>query len=459
MRCGERRWLCAAALGCASLAAASARAQDANLYGVFSGSVGFTDNVLSTEEREADGFGSASPGLVFRYDTPRTSQTLAYTFTADFFFRHAEATSYTNNVTYSTRFVTSPTSELSLGATGTHGQLNTFLQTQDPGAAQIQSQPEGSTVFVQGGLSQGFSKQLSPVVTVGEQLSFLAYTPFPDDNEPPQRTYNLTGTLTAQRLWRHDVGALALSSAYTHFENVPEGEPGDLRYLERDQLVNTLVASWIHDYGRYFSHQLDLGATQATDISGGYDQLWHPAGLAALRYTREEVQAEIAYSHAAALNVFLQQIALVDQATIRAAFPLHHGARLGAEGSLGYQLSQPIEGGELGDPTHVFLADAALLWSPITSVPNLELSLQYLFFNQIATEGDDVQIIRNTVLLTVSFTFPRMAETETRILMTQPFGSAGPSGRPRRPSAPTAEEEQEQEDEQAPGGGEPVGPQ
>jgi len=457
MRSGTGRCFRTAILGSLLFGTAEARAQDARLQGAFTASVGATDNVLSAAEPEdedegaeqegpeADVFGSVSPGLYFRYDTPRTSQTLSYTFTASFYVSHSEASSYTNTAAWSGRFITSPTTQLSLGATGTHGQLNAITRNQAPGQTTLDPVPSGaSTVFLQGGVSQGFSKQLSPALTMAEGASFTVYSPL---QVIPARTYNAAGTLTAQRLWRRDTGTLALSSAYTHFENVRVGTLEDPLYVERNQLLTSLVASWQHDYGLHFSSQLDLGVTQATDLSFGYAQLWQPAGLAAVRYTREEGQAELAYTHAAQLNVFLQQLALVDQVTLRAALPL--SAQLGTEGSVGAQRSQPIERGELEDASTVFLADAALLWSPVTVIPDFELSLRYQHVNQLAPggQGATTHTVTNTVILSVSGAFPRSTETGTRITMTQPFGTARPA--PRRNTGPTPEAEGEGEGEGA----------
>ncbi|MCC6554916.1 MAG: hypothetical protein IT372_18235 [Polyangiaceae bacterium] len=433
------RLVAAAALGLAALQEAPARAQDASLQAVLAATVGATDNVGSTplegdQRPEADGFGSVSPGLVFRYDTPRTAQTLSYTFTPSFFFRHSEANSYTGNGAWTGRYAVSPTTEVSLGLTGAHGQLNTLVLESAPGQTAIREQAPGGTEFVSGGVNQGLSKQLSPAVTMGEQASFLVYSPIAED---PARTYNLTGTLSAQRLFRHDTGALALTFAYTRFDNILTGVPGRQTLGARDQLLNTLIASWQHEYGRGFSSQIDLGVTQATDLGAEYAQLWQPVGLAAARYVRDEAQVELAITHSAQLNVYLTQISFVDQATLRLAAPLSAAARLGAEGSAGLQLARPIEDGVLGDPTTVILADAALLWSPITVIPDLELSLRYQRIHQISTSlagsvPSDLTLVRNTVMLSISGAFPETEETGARILMTQPFGSTGPARRARR---------------------------
>ena len=446
------------ALACAALWARPAGAQDASLQAVFSGSVGVTDNVLSISEQdpagpEADGFGSVSPGLVFRYDTPRTSQSLSYTFTPSFFFRHAEANSYTGTAAWTGRFTTSPTTELTLGVIGAHGQLNTFAATQEPGQTTLSALPPGGTAFVQGGVNEGFSKQLSPVVSVAQGASFLVYSPITE--EPPARTYSATNTLSAQRLWRDDTGEIALTFGYTHFENLTVGAPGSEQLTSRDQLLNTLVASWQHDYRNRFSTQVDLGVTQATDLGDEHGQLWQPAGLLAARYVREQAAAELAYLHAAQLNVYLSQIALVDALTLRVALPIDAAARLGAEGSAGVQLAQPIQDGELGDRTTALLFDAALLWSPVTFIPDFELSLRYQRIDQIATAAaplEDVRLVRNTLVLSVSGAFPETEQTSTRILMTQPFGAAGPARRVQR--EPPAEEPSDQQPESGAGAAE-----
>ncbi|WP_437866176.1 hypothetical protein [Sorangium sp. So ce363] len=434
MRSG--RGIAVAAFGCAILTHHDARAQDATLQGVFNGSIGVTDNVRSAAEPpdgspKADGLGTASPGLIFTYTTPRTAQTLSYTFSTSFFFREADASSYSNMAMWSGRFVTSPRTSLTLGASGSQGQLNTFQLEQTPGTTTLPANEGGTTNFVQGSFNEGFSLQASPVWSLGQAATFAVYNPLEDR---PPRTYSATNTLTAQRVFRHDVAALALSVGYTHFDNV------DDLYTSRDQLLSTLVASWQHDLGRRFSSQLDVGGVVATDLKDGAGSLARPAGLAALRYTHERGEAaELAYTYSATPNVFLQQTQLSHMLTLRAAVPVRPAWHLAVEGSLGGQLAQPltITGGELdtGPTTLALLTDVALLWSPVIVVPDFALALRYQHMNQRAEAATTV---RNTLLLSVSGAFPRRTVPGSRILMTQPFGSAGPSGTPRQqtPSDP-----------------------
>lgn len=455
MRSG--RGIAATLLCCALLMRDIAHAQDAHVQALLSASVGVTDNVSSTQEPDASvgqgdtvgpqtgAFGSVSPALVFSYDTPRTSQRLQCTFTASFI-DSPEPTSQTSTATWTGRFVTSPTTTLTLGATGSRGQLNPLQPAQSAGSTGLSAVPEGSTVFVQGSLNEAFSKQLSPLLSVGQTASFLVYNPLQID---PARTFNVANVLNAQRLFRHDTAALALSTAYTRFENV-RVQGGGL--IARDQLVSSFVASWQHDYGHHVSSQLDVGATNAFDLSGDYGQLWYPAGLAALRYTHPEAQGELAYAHAAGLNVFLGQVQLTDLLTLRLGAPLIDAAHLSVEGSGGVQIGRPIENGELGEPTTVLLADAALLWSPVLPIPDFELALRYQHTDQRANQAADSserRLIRNSLLLSVAGAFPATRETSTRILMTQPFGSAGAESQRR----PAAERSAPAESESAPSSG------
>ncbi|WP_437591053.1 hypothetical protein [Sorangium sp. So ce1000] len=456
MRSG--RGIAVAAFGCAILTHHDARAQDAYLQGVFTGSIGVTDNVSSAAEPpagpgpDADGFGTASPGLIFTYATPRTAQTLSYTFSTSFFFRHWEASSYSNLATWSGRFVTSPRTSLTLGATGSQGQLNTFQLEQTPGTTTLQGTAGGTTNFVQGSFNEGFSFQASPVWSLGQAATFLIYNPL-QDYPPPPRTYSAANTLTAQRAFRHDVAALALSVGYTHFDNVDIDPTTAVTYASRDQLISTLVASWQHDLGRRFSSQLDVGGVVATDLAGDAGSLARPAGLAALRYTHDRGEAELAYAYSATPNVFLQQIQLSHQLTLRAAAPIHPSWHLSVEGSAGAQLAQPLEPNTEGDldtgPTTIaVLTDVALLWSPVLVIPDFALALRYQHTNQ-RTEGrtvelegrkeklPDTRIVRNALLLSVSGAFPRRMVPGSRISMTQPFGSAGPSDATRRQETPS----------------------
>ncbi|WP_438035005.1 hypothetical protein [Sorangium sp. So ce204] len=454
MRTG--RGIAVAAFGCAILTHHAARAQDATLHGVFTGSIGVTDNVTSAAEAEAepsagpeaDGLATVSPGLIFTYTTPRTAQTLSYTFSTSLFFRHTEASSYSNVAAWTGRFVTSPRTSLTLGASGSQGQLNTFQLEQTPGTTTLQGNAGGTTNFVQGSFNEGFSFQPSPVWSLGQAATFAVYNPLEDR---PQRTYSATNTLTAQRAFRHDVAALALSVGYTHFDNV---EVTEGTYTSRDQLVSTLVASWQHDLGRRFSSQLDVGGVVATDLKDGAGSLARPAGLAALRYTHERGEAaELAYAYSATPNVFLQQIQLSHMLTLRAAVPVRPAWHLSVEGSAGAQLAQPLEPNAEGDldtgpTTLAVLTDVGLLWSPVIVIPDFALALRYQHANQ-RTEGrtveiegrteklPDTRVVRNTLLLSVSGAFPRQMAPGSRILMTQPFGSAGPSGTPRRQETPS----------------------
>ncbi|WP_437678026.1 hypothetical protein [Sorangium sp. So ce131] len=443
MRSG--RGIAVAAFGCAILTHDRALAQDVFLQGVFTGSLGVTDNVSSTPEPatpearprpEADGFGTVSPGLVFSIGTPRTEQTLSYTFAASFFFLHPEANSYSNTAVWSARFTTSPRTTLTLGATGVQGQTNTFQLEQAPGTTTLTSTAGGTTDFVQASVNEGFSWRISPVWSAGQAATFLVYNPLEDR---PQRTYGAANTLSAQRIFQNDVGSLALSVGYTHFDNVPivDDDPAtEDTYTAQDQLLSTLVASWQHDFGHHFSSQLDLGGVLATDVTGEATSIARPAGLAALRYTHARGEGELAYSYTATPNVFLQQIQLSHQLTLRAAAPIRPAWHLSVEGSLGGQIAEPLdtnEEGELvtGPTTTAVLADVALVWSPVVVIPDFALALRYQHTNQRTesrVEGaDDELLFRNAVLLSVSGAFPRRAQPGSRISMTQPFGSTGPA--------------------------------
>ena len=290
-----------------------------------------------------------------------------------------------------------------------------------------------------------------------QRATFSVYTPFQDR---PPRTYGVTNTLTTQRTFRHDIASLALSVGYTHFDNVlvTDADPTTETYTTRNQLISTLVASWQHDFGRRFSSQLDVGGSIVTDLTGDAGSLARPAGLAALRYTHDRGEAELAYAYSASPNVFLQQIQLSHQLTLRAAAPVRPAWHLSVEGSVGAQLAQPLEPNAEGEldtgPTSIgVLTDVALLWSPVTVIPDFALALRYQHTDQRTeartAELPDTYTVRNALLLSVSGGFPRRAVPGSRISMTQPFGSAGPAGAPRQQATPS----EPQEDEAPPSAG------
>jgi hypothetical protein len=211
---------------------------------------------------------------------------------------------------------------------------------------------------------------------------------------------------------------------------------------EQNSLLNTLAVSWRRDFTDRWASQVALGVTYGIDPSDGGDQTWTPNALVAVLYTREQWQAELSNALATQPNVLTGEVVFADTATLRIALPiytsLHNAVATTASG--GYQNSRPIQDGNDGSVTNVFLADAALTWSPLSLAIDYEMSLRYQFTKQLAGDSTTAaDFTRNTVLLAITGAFDNRAR-ETTPLITGPYRRPeAEKTRPRPEPAPVEE--------------------
>lgn len=430
-------------------APATAWAQDGGVQISLTAAVGVTDNVGSTPddavegvEREAGGTFDVSPGFAFNYITPRTTNRLQYAFTFGLpDLRDAGGYTLSNALLYGGQFETSPTTSLSLGVAGTHGHTRELTGVGNAATTPITAQPE-DIEFFRADVSQGFTKALSPTLDFGQSLSAGGFFPLSGDATTPA-SYTVGGSLTLQTSWRDDSVGVTLTPGYTLFLEV-EADPADPAAVpeeRRHSLLNNLAVSWRRDFTDRWASQVALGVTYGIDPSDGGDQTWTPSVQVSVLYTREQWQAELANSLATQPNVLTGEIVFANTTTLRMALPIYtslHNA-VATAASAGFQNSRPIQDGNDGSVTNVFLSDAALTWSPLSLAIDYEMSLRYQFTKQWASGDTAASFTRNTVLLAVTGAFDNRAR-ETTPLITGPYRRPEPEQtRPRAEPAPVEE--------------------
>jgi hypothetical protein len=206
--------------------------------------------------------------------------------------------------------------------------------------------------------------------------------------------------------------------------------------------------SWIHDYGSYFFTQLDAGVLFSVRANDGGGRIVQPLGLAAIRYVREEIEAELAYAHTGTPNLQLGTNTLNDSLTLRASVPIATAyLRLSASGGVvrGRQISPE---GDIGDPLDQWQADAAVSWAPLSTAGNLDVSLRYQLIDVLGDREPSnpdafaatPAFIRSTVLLTLSVAYPDVnaatAPASESPYRPPPQGSEDPLRQERTPSGP-----------------------
>lgn len=454
----------ASALVVAALAwPTSSWAQDLRAQGLFTGSVGATDNVanapsLTRQDQtgptqvgpEPDVLFGLSPGVAFLYDTPRTSTRLAYALNLTLYGSHREANSYTNLVSLATRVETTETTNLFLGVTGEQGQLNALVVGGDrPVTQPAEAVPVGDTTFYRIGLQEGFEKALSDVWTATQSTAYSVYLPVDG-----QRAWFLDNALGLARAWEFDTGSATVAVGYADYqprrtitgEELPAGKI----------LLNRATLGWLHAYSNELTSQLDLGVLVAMRADGGEGEpAVGPLGAASLRYARDELESSLTYSHAVAPNLLLGTNLLSDSVTAHVAIPIAATyVTVTTTGTVARARELNVQG-NLGPAQDFLSAEVAALWAPLSTRGNLQVGLHY----QVTKQGGDADpppgfvpiqgTLRNTVLATIALAWPDVAAATAPPLLSPPFrprpegtedierapGAQGP-GSTRGPAAP-----------------------
>lgn len=406
-------------LGLLAATAADARA-DERLQGTVSATTGYTDNILSASDPpqagmrgpEADAFSNVSPGLILSIERPRVAHVLQYLFTANLYLEHSEANSYTNRLSWQAAWSLTPLAQLLTGIAAIQGELHTF-DTSVPGATDVQPLPEPELfINVQANESYlwDFSQRwhLAQTLLVGYHRS-LADVPLTPD------TYDVNSLLTVERAWKYDAAAAIARVNFTRSDYLDE--MGELSNRE-DQLLYGLEARWRHDIGNYWSSELRAGAVMVSPIGDEDADTAGPVPSAAaiLRYLHPEGTATLTAQRDVRVNLFTGSTYVANEAQLYAALPFDAASRRWTiTGRAAYQLGRTVSLD--GDPeelqTTIFQLDATLATEVVRGV---DLALRYQYHNQ---ENEEIPMPeqpigdyqRQTLLLTLSFTYPRRPAT------------------------------------------------
>ncbi len=439
-----------------------ARAEDARVYGTLSAGVGASDNVGFVATRPSDSVVDArcgdgtwspprgpslatpicnvdrrigpifnvSPGVVLTLESPRARYQAGYTFTAS---ASPAMSSYANRIQLGGAFVTGPTTELALGGHVAQGSTSALQLTADAGGAQpggasaaagVAALPSASLTYVSGGVTEELTKELSPALRVSQGLALSANTPVlrSATNELPYRsTTSVAATGGVERSWRRDaLGLLARVDLVTQVQvdavgpaADPTAPPASTASTTRRAVIDSLVATYKRDFGHFLGGELQAGVLQVSSLGTGA-VLVQPTGLAAVRFTRLEGTAELAFSHTALPNPLLGVNLLSDTLTLRGAVPLDRRARWLAATSSGFaHTRQILDDGSLAPPTNILRGDVTLGYLP---TPAFQLALRYQHHRQLPTAGAGVdapsgavgtgEISVSTLLLTGTVVFP-----------------------------------------------------
>lgn len=396
-----------------------ARAQvDTRWQAGMSAQVGVTDNVAQTPDPatpadpspEADGLAVLSPTIALIFETASASHTLAYGFGTTLYFTHGEANSYSNGISYTSRYSLSPTVDLALGAGAAYTQTNAFNLLGGANATVVGVQPANPVEVISVTAAQGLEIALTDVWSLNQTVAGTAL--FQLENGTPN--YLLGATVGATREFTLDTFGMGVGADFL-FQPETEDVGG------QRQLLLRVFGSWTHDLSDQWSTTLTVGGVLGRQLGQAVDEgglpipsntVVQPYGRASIDFQDDFGNAGFSIEHNVAPNVLTGSAQMTDTATLRAGLPLgDSGFVLAGTGAVGMARVLDVDGTFSDDVVLLFVADAGLGYV-VPALPELSLDLRYQFTKQTPADGAlsqdaEVQAItRNTVLLGATMVWP-----------------------------------------------------
>jgi hypothetical protein len=409
-----------------------------------------TDAPYPTAQTFAGPSISLSPALIALIDTQRTENTLNYAFTLSVpFLIHenpgvqSSGVSYANRLSYGGHYAISEVTNLNLGASFTETPINSFVPSQDPTAAPIQTVPSGAEYIISAGVTEGVSRQLSDRNVFTQGASFLYGHPV-DPTSVRAQTFSATNSFSLSHVFPKDNLGATLSNQLNYFTaSLPaatDAAPSPAAVPGSSAWVNTLAVNWEHPFSEAFSMRLVAGATQTLSPGAADFMQVQPTGSASLNYNFLLATAGLTYAHGAQPNVGTGTVNFTDAVSLRFAAPIGLTG-FTTTGTVGYTHAVPIgtpvvacpadmptctASVDVTSPSDVYAADLGLDYHP-PLVPTLTVGVRGQLSRQVMTEDIANTFTRYTVALNLTYSYPNANAAATRPSLS-PLFSASPPG-------------------------------
>jgi hypothetical protein len=386
----------------------------ASIQGTAAVSAGWTDNVLNAPDhpaagmrgREQDALFQLMPGAIVASAAPRFIQRLQYRFTADLFALHSEANSYSNTLDWAGFVTTSRNTELIVTLQSQQGRLNTFNLNAPSADAPAMALPTNASVNF---FSQSAGETLTWDPTAHWRFSesgfFRAFIPI--DRGRLSDSYNFIGELTGDRVFRIDSLGLVLRTDFIDYVATRDPVTNVQVGQDQKQLISSLAARWRRDWSPSWNTEASLGVIEAMNVEHVDKLIFQPSALAAVRFSREVVAAELVYAHAVTPNALVGTTFVVDQVGLQGGVPLPQRTHVIVGATVAYQhLTQVTATGDTGATADLAVVDVSIGWQPL---PELGVFARYSLFDQFGAAADLPSLTRNTVLVGLNVIYPAVA--------------------------------------------------
>ena len=397
------------------MASTAAHADNADFHATAGGSVATTDNVNGSATDPVGGFFTdVRPGMLFTYYAPRMIHELLTEVDFLYYFGRTQP-----NVTFrgdwKAFLLTGPRSEMSVGASGSRGQLNALQASIPSGEDPLLVKPEGKVNTTNASATENAS-WVATEFTRLSQRGFTRYTTT-EDTDPmvavKTESFEVGGALGFEHRLRRDNFSIELGGSYVYMR---KDDPNNVQMGNRldKQLNPRAVGVWQHDFTKEWSTQLDAGVVYVNPIFNlTADTKAAPFPIFGLTaaYTDVWGRAQFVARRQVTPNLLIAQNTVSDSVNASAAMPLKwfdrdsrkRSPKVVGFGTVGFdrtQLIDPLDA-QLRGTFNVARLDAGVAWQPRTGQTlGLRSELTY-------QSGDTVaeMIVPSYHRLTVYFTF------------------------------------------------------
>jgi hypothetical protein len=366
-----------------------------------------------------------SPVLAMLLDTPRTENALGYALSLSLPIVHGptvDSTSltYANRVTYTGRYALDELTSMTLAAGLSQSPLDSFVPSQDPTAAPIQTVPAGAANMLAVNVSEGVSRLVTDRTSISQAAAFA----FGDPLVPTgiaSRTYGAQSALGWTREFLYDTLGMTLTNEYDHFTAAPNIPASSVS-------INTLSLAYAHAFTETLTATLTPGATATVSPGALRSVVVQPSGTATLRYDHRFASAALAFAHQAEPNLATATVAFDDTATLRFLVPVGTTG-LVAAGTAGFAHSTPIDsapGRPKPNAANVFLADTALDYYP-ASEKRFSIGVRAFVARQAFLGDPTNSFTRYTLALHLTYAYPSAEAAMVRPALTPALSVRAPS--------------------------------
>lgn len=399
---------------------ATANADNAELHVTAAGSVATTDNVNgSADDPRGSVFTDVRPGMLFTYNAPRMIHELTTEVDMFYYFGRAKP-----NVTFrgdwKAFLLTGPRSEMSVGASGSTGQLNALSASTYSNENPLLVQPEGRVDTNNVSASENAS-WIATTFTRLSQRAFLRYTTTNDTNPDvavSTESFETGASFGLDHRLRRDNFSLELGGSYVYLE---KKDPFMRQMGDRldKQLNPRAIALWQHDFSKEWSSNVHAGGVYVNptyNLTGDTKAAPFPIFGITAAYTDVWGRAQLTARREVTPNLFIAQNTVNDGVNLTFAMPLafldkdssRRQPKVVGIGTIGFDRTQLIDptSADLTGRFYLGRLDLSVGWQPRVGQT---LGFRYEFTYQ---NGDTVgemfvpSYFRNTFYFTYALRWP-----------------------------------------------------